>query len=88
MMMVTYGGHGGGRCAAHLRDVWKGLRGGEFVGGVELSLGESMGRAQEEGVLREETRVAWEAAGKGKEVKERWGKLVGILAQENMGLEN
>jgi multimeric flavodoxin WrbA len=33
MMVISYGGHGGGKGSAHLKEVWKGLRGGECVGG-------------------------------------------------------
>jgi NAD(P)H-dependent FMN reductase len=85
MMLVTYGGHGGGRCAVHLREVWKGLRGGECVGGVELVLsGEGMGMAQREGVLDEKTREAWVEAGKDKEVLEGWGRLAEVLGGEKL----
>lgn len=38
VMIMNYGGHGGGKEAAALREVWKVLRGGECVGGVELGI--------------------------------------------------
>lgn len=84
MITVTYGGHGGGKANAALREVWKGLRGGECVAGVELATeGEGMGRAQREGVLDEGIRKAWEESGKDGEVKEGWTKLVEALGGES-----
>ena len=84
MMVVTYGGHGGGKCALHMREVWKGLRGSECVAGVELTLGggEAMERSQKEGVLEEKIRKSWEDAGKGTEALEGWGKLVDAVVDE------
>ncbi|KAG0652953.1 NAD(P)H-dependent FMN reductase LOT6 [Hyphodiscus hymeniophilus] len=81
MMVVSYGGHGGGKGAVHLKEVWKGLRGGECVAGVELALGGGVGKAVE-GVLDEGVRQTWEAAAKGDEISEGWGKLVRAFEEE------
>jgi NAD(P)H-dependent FMN reductase len=82
MALVTYGGHGGGKCALAAREVWKGLRGGECVAGVELTLGEGMARAIREGALDDKVREAWERAGKDREILEGWGRLVGVVGEE------
>jgi NAD(P)H-dependent FMN reductase len=84
MVVVSYGGHGGGKCNAAMQEVWKGLRGGECAGALELALGggEGMGRAQREGVLDDMVRKVWETSGKDKEVAEAWAKLVALLEGE------
>ena len=80
-MVVTYGGHGGGKCAVHMRELWKGLRGGECVAGVELALGGGMGSAVR-GVLDGVVVEKWREGGKEKEVVEGWGKLLEALGEE------
>lgn len=45
--IVTYGGHGGGKCAAHLRDVLGGGLRMKVVGGVEVTLPEMFIKGKE-----------------------------------------
>jgi hypothetical protein len=73
---LIIGGHGGFKAAAALRETWKGLRAGECVDGVELSLrGNAMRRAQAEGILDEGVTEGWVGEGKDREIKEMWEKL-------------
>lgn len=68
-----------------MREVWMGLRGGDCVSDVELTIGgEGMGMAQREGVLDNKGTEAWEAAKKDGEAIEGWKKLIGVLEEENV----
>jgi NAD(P)H-dependent FMN reductase len=77
--IVSYGGRGGGKAAVALTEIWKGLRGGEVVGGVELEITEGMELAQTKGELYDGQSEAWEKAGKIEEVVKTFGQLATVL---------
>lgn len=79
MVVVSYGGRGGGRAAAALKDIWQGLRGGEVVGGVELGIGESMELAQTKGELKDGQGEIWEKEGKADSVVKAFAELIRVF---------
>jgi NAD(P)H-dependent FMN reductase len=80
-LIVSYGGRGGAKAAAALAEVWKGVRGGEVVGRVELGIGENMELAQTKGELKVGQGEIWEEEGKVASLVEGFGKLVGVLEE-------
>lgn len=74
--IVTYGGHGGGKCAAHLRDVLGGGLRMKVVGGVEVTLPETFIKGKERVTGGEEWLKAYE-----EEVREVLGKVVEALGE-------
>ncbi|KAE8443625.1 hypothetical protein EG329_001558 [Mollisiaceae sp. DMI_Dod_QoI] len=79
VVIVSYGGRGGGKAAAALKEVWQGLRGGEVVGSVELPLGESMELAQTKGELKEGQEQVWEKEGKTQSAVKTFAQLLVVL---------
>ncbi|KAK4703147.1 hypothetical protein P7C70_g3073, partial [Phenoliferia sp. Uapishka_3] len=77
VFLVTYGGHGGGRCASHLRDVLGGGLDMNVIGGVEITLPKEY--------IRGERRVG---DGNGdeflKEYEERVSQALGKLLEKSM----
>jgi NAD(P)H-dependent FMN reductase len=82
IVVVSYGGRGGGKAAAALKDIWQGLRGCEVVGGVELGIGESMDLAQTKGELKDGQGEIWEKEGKVDSVVKSFAELVKAFESE------
>jgi len=79
VVIVSYGGRGGGKAAAHLKEIWAGVRGGDVAGAVELPITLGMDLAQSKGELHEGQAAAWEKDGKVKSVVEAFTRLVTVL---------
>ncbi|KAE9365768.1 hypothetical protein N431DRAFT_429990 [Stipitochalara longipes BDJ] len=77
--IVSYGGRGGGKAAAGLREIWQGVRGGEVAGAVELPISLGMDLAQSKGELHEGQAAAWESDGKANSLVEAFTRLVAVL---------
>ncbi|KAH9906354.1 flavoprotein-like protein [Xylariomycetidae sp. FL2044] len=78
--IVTYGGHGGGKAAAHLRQILAGLRMGSVAEpSVELHLifpGPELGPAEVEAAMRE----LWHKNGDDQKISAMAGSLVKLLS--------
>jgi NAD(P)H-dependent FMN reductase len=79
VVIISYGGRGGGKAAAALREIWSGVRGGEVASAVELPITLRMDLAQSKGELHEGQTAAWEKDGKAKGVMEAFARLVSVL---------
>ena len=79
VVIVSYGGRGGGKAAAALKEIWAGVRGGEIAGAVELPITLGMDVAQSKGELHEGQAAAWEKDGKAKGIEEAFTRLVTVL---------
>ncbi|KAH8820084.1 flavoprotein-like protein [Xylogone sp. PMI_703] len=80
-LIVSYGGRGGGKAAAHLREVCKGLKMDPWEGQVELPLvveGKMLG-VDENGNIDKRLAKAWEQAGRLNEVVEKRTEMDEIL---------
>ncbi|PPQ76277.1 hypothetical protein CVT26_009715, partial [Gymnopilus dilepis] len=80
-LVVSYGGRGGDKANTALRAVLSGVHAHEWEGRVELVLGAGVMSAANKGVLDEAVLESWVAAGKDKEVVDRAGELVKIVAE-------
>ena len=83
-MLVTYGGHGGGKCASQLRQVFDGIHMVNLKTNVELSFpsrdvtkkaafGEDIGLKDEDG-----TGALWDDQRPG--IRQAWNELVELLS--------
>ena len=79
VVIVSYGGRGGGKAAAALKEIWQGVRGGEVAGAVELPITSGMDLAQSKGELQEGQVATWEKDGKVKSVAESFTRLITVL---------
>jgi NAD(P)H-dependent FMN reductase len=79
-VIISYGGRGGAKAAAHLREIWQGVRGGDVAGSVELTIsGPGMEKAQSKGELVEAVTETWEKEKKAEAVVESFAKLVDLV---------
>ncbi|KAL9051417.1 MAG: hypothetical protein Q9162_006024 [Coniocarpon cinnabarinum] len=79
--IVSYGGHGGGKAAAHLRDVLAGMkmRGVESAGALVITI--SLARESEErGRIDEERLKLWKESGQDEGIVKMFGELKDLLA--------
>jgi NAD(P)H-dependent FMN reductase len=85
-LVVSYGGRGGGRANAGLREVLKGLRAAPMEKGVELSIsgdkGEGMKAAEKEGRLVDTVKEGWKMDRKEEEVVDAVRELVALISKE------
>ncbi|KAF7348129.1 NAD(P)H-dependent FMN reductase [Mycena sanguinolenta] len=77
VLLVSYGGHGGGKAAGQLRQVLQGLHMRVCTRGVELAF--AKGHDVCGGVIEQETHDRWRAEDKKEELTAAWEELVSLL---------
>jgi NAD(P)H-dependent FMN reductase len=83
IVIVSYGGRGGGKAALALQEIWKGLRGGECVRAIELTIaGAGMEKAQTQGELDDVVREEWEKDKKVENIVGSFAKLVEVVQEK------
>ncbi|KAJ7258381.1 flavoprotein-like protein [Mycena haematopus] len=77
VLLVSYGGYGGGKAADQLRQVFEGMRLPVCTRGVQLAF--AKGHDVCGGVIEKETHDKWRAENKKEELVAAWNELVGLI---------